>query len=153
MRRTMTCAALLCFAAAALGVAGCNQSAGEQIKNEQFVGVWIEQPPAGDEAPVNPRIRKPPRLSPDMRRIEFTADGNYKMQLCKPDGTPSSAKAMEGTWKIENQVVVFEMKKNELGQALETWLPESFNGFKDDGGVKSMYIMHANGDNAQYKKQ
>lgn len=152
MRTTLTSAAVLCVAAA-LYVTGCNKSAGEEIKTDQFVGVWVELPPAPDEGPVNPRIRKPPRLSPDMRRIEFTADGNFKLQLCKPDGTPTSAKTMEGAYRIENQVVIFEMKKNDLGQALETWVPEAFNGFKNEGGAKTMYIMHNNGDNAHYKKQ
>ncbi len=128
MTRTVACLLVLTAVGAWVGL-GCSKSVEvPKTDDKALIGTWIEIPPAS--VPAGGR-RPPPRHPNNLRQITFNSDHTYKLIVCKKDGAPVDAtKAIEGTWKVEENDVKFQVTKNTVDKAFADLEPQEFAGLQ-----------------------
>ncbi len=135
--------------------AGCGGGGSGPSQGESdIIGVWIED----RSIPENtPRLRGRPEfkpISPNIRQISFTADHNFKLIVCTPDGSPiPAAKDITGTWDLSDGLLRLEIKQNNLAKKYEDWVPET-SADLDEGpdGTPRLNLYDASGQEVLYKR-
>lgn len=141
-----------------LSAMGCGKgSKGPQFSDKDFIGTWIEEPPADSNEPDNPRVRKIERLDPNLRLLTINQDGTFTMALADSNGNPvGGGKQMEGKWTYDNGYFSFEITKNSLGEKFTNWKPAGVTGFTADKNEKlasGCTLVHENGEGVAYKRK
>ena len=113
--------------------AGCGKGgSGRSHGDSDVIGTWTEDRAAAENLP---RLRGQPEIepiSPNLRQIAFTADHNFKLIVCTPDGSPvSAAKDVTGTWDISDGTLRLEIKQNSLAKKYADWEPDTAAQFDE----------------------
>jgi hypothetical protein len=145
-----------CLVVAGLAVTtGCDKGGGQgppPMDAQAIIGTWLEV----REGPrvSTPRFQAPEWESPNIRQITFNADNTFKLIVCKPSGTPLDAsKAIEGTWKVEENSVRFTVTSNTLEGKYQDWVPLGLTGPFEDGNKTRCTITHENFEEGIYEHQ
>lgn len=138
---------------------GCSKGkTGPQFTDKDFIGTWIEEPPADSGVVNNPRYAKIARLDSNMRLLTVNQDGTFTLALADTSGNPvAGGKTMEGKWKYDNGDFSFEVTKNGLGDKLAPWKPNAVSGFiggsDGKGSATGCTLIHENGEGVTYKRK
>lgn len=141
-----------------MSAVGCGKGGkGPDYSDKDFIGTWVEVPPADAGDPNNPRMRKIERLDPNLRLLTVNQDGTFTMVLADTNGNPvGGGKQMEGKWTYDNGYFSFEITKNSLGEKFSNWKPAGVTGFTSEPSEKlasGCTLVHENGEGVTYKRK
>jgi hypothetical protein len=124
------------------------------IESSAIVGKWVEVKDQGERSP-----RAAPRKETKfVRHITLNPDNTYVMTLYTQSGEATKDK-IEGTWKIEDNMLVFQTTSSTFGQKDERrdWAPESSDGIvkrnmPGEGTIEVLSVIDMYGTVTYYKR-
>src|SRR5262245_41924082 len=135
----------LLWVAAGLVPACSKKAPAGALDPNALVGTWTESKSDANPAAARVANTESSALGSSLRQLTLNQDGTFKFVLLAADGKPMKDKGAEGTWKVGQRAISFEVTKNSFDEGIKDLMtPVSGQQTKRDAGETLTIV-----DNAQ----